>query len=165
MTCSRIRRSRAIAVFVAAIVTVSLVSSCGEKPDLAAQRTEQAARENQDKALAAQAFRSQVAAAMRRAAAQRLAQQRRAALQRRLAQQHRAAAQRLARQRQARAISAAIQSKTAHVSQVLQYFGLSPFDLCGPIGPNGGGTAQRRARQLLQLRRKQALRFLNLSCP
>ena len=32
------------------------------------------------------------------------------------------------------AISAAIQTKTADFSQVLQYFGISLDNLCGPIG-------------------------------
>ncbi len=161
----RMGRIRAVALLVVAILTVSLVGSCGSNPDLAAQRTVQVAQEKQDKARAAQGFRKQVATAMKQAVAQRrAAQQRQAAAQRRAAQQRRAAAQRLARQLQAQAISAAIQSKTVHVSQVLQYFGFSPYDLCS-IGPNGGGKAQRQARRLRELRRKQALRYLNLSCP
>ena len=160
----RPNRIRPIALLVVAILTVSLVGSCGSSPDLAAQRTVQVAQAKQGEARAAQEFRHQVAAAMKRAAAQRLARQRHAAAQRRAAQQRRAAAQRLARQLQAQAISAAIQSKTVHVSQVLQYFGFSPYDLCS-IGPNGGGKAQRQARRVRELRRKQALRYLNLSCP
>jgi len=149
----RMGRSRMIAVFVAAILTFSLVGGCGSKPNVATQKTEQVAQATQAKVLAAQHFRTQVAAAMKRAAAQRLARQRQAA------------AQRLARQRQAAAISAAIQTKTVDVSRVLQYFGISLDNLCGPIGPNGGGKAQRQARQLLARRRKQALYYLNLSCP
>jgi len=151
-----------IAALVAAIMTVSLFAGCGSKPDLATQNKAQVAQAKQAKVGAVQEFRKQVTAAMKTAAAQRLARQRQAAAQ--LARQRRAAAQ-LARQRQAEAISAAIQAKTGDVSQVLQYFGISPDDLCGPIGPNGGGKAQRQARQLLSRRRKQALYYLNLSCP
>ena len=133
-------RNRLLVLLVATFATVAVIGGCGSKPDLATQQQAPAARPQPDNTAT---LRAQIAAAMKK----------------------RAAAQRIARQRQAEAISAAIQTKIADVAQVLQYFGISADDLCGPIGPNGAGKAQRQARQLLARRRKQALYYLNLSCP
>jgi len=41
----------------------------------------------------------------------------------------------------------------------------SSIDICAPIGPRGGTLEQRIARRVRELQRKQALYYLNLSCP
>lgn len=137
------RRARfvagAIALLTAVIVAVALVggfSGGAPKQDLAAQ----------DQAVA---LSNQLAAI----------QGQHAAAQRQLAQARRAVAR-------AQAASVATTRSSSRVSpprgQQVKTFGDT---LCAPTRPRTGTGPQRRAQRALELRRKQALYYLNLSCP
>lgn len=74
--------------------------------------------------------------------------------------------QRLARERHAYSLAAMEAPPTTEppTPAVLRLLGITIDDLCAPIAHTGGRT-QRREQRMLERRRKQALYYLNLSCP
>jgi len=74
--------------------------------------------------------------------------------------------QRLARERQAYELAAREVPPTTEppTPEILRVLGFTIDDLCAPI-PRTGGRSQRREERMSERRRRQALYYLNLSCP
>ena len=134
----RSRRPRSIALAIAAIALVVLVGGCGT------DATSELAP--QDKAVQ---LGNQLAAIHRRVAeAQRLvARQRRNALRLDALQRRR------------------VVTHPAQAVRVVRSTAFSLDTLCGPAKPRGNSRTARQLRRQHERARRQALYFLNLSCP
>jgi hypothetical protein len=138
-------RYRAIAFGVAALLMIALLGGCGggsSEPSLGAQ-DQLVGLSNQLAVIHSQY----------------------AATQRRLARARRAVARVRATAVEPRGIETVTVTRVRRPKRGVRSTVLSVDTLCSPIRVHGGSKPQRRALQQLERRRRQALYFLNLSCP
>ena len=171
------RWSHVSAVLLAVLVAAALVGACGSAgpaPGSAASDKTQAA---QDRALTTQFKKlalqdkavqgSHLSAAQRR----RLVNRRRLVEAIRVRWEQRGIAVSTARRAGRQLVlssgvrSRVVRTRTVGGQSVVEVFSPASFNICAPIGPRGATKAQRMARHVRELQRKQVLYYLNLSCP